>query len=120
MPATISSRMNSARAAKTWKISLPAGVVVARFGNFVVVSLRVRRFVCAEKSCLHKTCAEQVPGFTRRSGRRTERLRSTLLSVGLALAGRAGSRMTDIFGAPVSPNALLRLIVSLPDPDQSR
>lgn len=39
--------------------------------------------------------AEQVPGLTRRFGRRTERLRSTLVSVGLALAGRAGARMTD-------------------------
>jgi transposase len=63
-----------------------------------------------------KTFAEQVPGLTRRFGRRTERLRSTLLSAaGLALAGRAGSRMTDVFGAPVSRNTLL-LIASLPDP----
>ncbi|NIL50495.1 ISL3 family transposase [Streptomyces sp. 2BBP-J2] len=39
-----------------------------------------------------------------------------LLSVGLALAGRAGARMTDVSGTPVSRNTLLRLIVSLPDP----
>lgn len=39
-----------------------------------------------------------------------------LLSVGLALAGRAGARMTDVLGMPVSRNTLLRLIVSLPDP----
>ncbi|MGW2287045.1 transposase family protein [Streptomyces phaeochromogenes] len=85
-------------------------------GKFVVVSLRVRRFVCAEDCCPRKTFAEQVPGLTRRFGRRTERLRSTLVSVGLALAGRAGARMTDTFGAPVSRNTLLRLIGSLPDP----
>ncbi|MDC0773894.1 ISL3 family transposase [Streptomyces sp. HD] len=85
-------------------------------GKFVVVSLRVRRFVCAKASCLRKTFVEQVPGLTRRFGRRTERLRSTLVSVGLALAGRAGARMTDVFGAPVSRNTLLRLIASLPDP----
>lgn len=76
----------------------------------------MRRFVCAEGSCSRKTFAEQVPGLTRRFGRRTERLRSTLISVGLALAGRAGARMTDVFGAPVSRNTLLRLIASLPDP----
>ncbi|WP_437061143.1 ISL3 family transposase [Streptomyces sp. enrichment culture] len=85
-------------------------------GKFVVVSLRVRRFVCEEESCERKTFAEQVPGFTRRFGRRTERLRSTLVSVGLALAGRAGARMTDAFKVPVSRNTLLRLITSLPDP----
>ncbi|MFE4754242.1 hypothetical protein ACFRIB_28850 [Streptomyces mirabilis] len=62
----------------------------------------MRRFVCAENSCPRKTFAEQVPGLTRRFGRRTERLRSTLVSAGLALAGRAGTRMTDVFGTPVS------------------
>ncbi|MER7930761.1 MULTISPECIES: transposase family protein [unclassified Streptomyces] len=53
-------------------------------GRLVVMSLRVRRFVCAEGSCLRKTFAEQVSGLTRRFARRTERLRSTLVSVGLA------------------------------------
>ncbi|MFG2631035.1 transposase family protein [Streptomyces sp. NPDC048473] len=85
-------------------------------GKFVVVSLRVRRFVCVEDSCPRKTFAEQVSGLTRRFGRRTERPRSALVSVGLALAGRAGARMTDVFGAPVSRNTLLRLITSLPAP----
>ncbi|MER6917074.1 ISL3 family transposase [Streptomyces sp. NPDC000594] len=60
--------------------------------KFVVVSLGVRRFVCAEESCSRRTFAEQVPGLTRRFGRRTERLRSTLVSVGLALAGRGRLR----------------------------
>ncbi|MEU3750946.1 MULTISPECIES: transposase family protein [Streptomyces] len=79
-------------------------------GKPVVVSLRVRRFLCAEGSCPRKTFAEQVPGLTCRSARRTERLRSTLVSVGLALAGRAGARMSDAFGVRVSRNTLLRLI----------
>ncbi|WP_431954755.1 transposase family protein [Actinacidiphila sp. bgisy167] len=73
-------------------------------GRFVVVSLRVRGFVCTQDSCPRKTFAEQVSGLTRRFGRRTERLRSTLVSVGLALAARACARMTDTFGAPVSRN----------------
>ncbi|MEU0817477.1 ISL3 family transposase [Streptomyces mirabilis] len=85
-------------------------------GKFVVVSLRVRRFVCAEESCPRRTFVEQVPGLTRRFGRQTERLRSTLVSVGLALAGRAGARMAGTFGAPVSRNTLLRLVTSLPEP----
>ncbi|MFD5734576.1 hypothetical protein ACFWIY_17315 [Streptomyces sioyaensis] len=57
-------------------------------GKLVVVSLRVRRFVGRQESCPRKTFVEQVPGLTRRFNRRTERLRSTLVSVGLALAGR--------------------------------
>ncbi|MFF0291223.1 hypothetical protein [Streptomyces sp. NPDC005262] len=69
-----------------------------------------------EDSCPRKTFAEQVSGLTRRFGRRTEQLRSTLVSVGLALAGRAGARMTVTFGAPASGNTLLRLVTSLPDP----
>lgn len=85
-------------------------------GKSVVVALRVRRFVCAEGSCPRKTFAEQMPGLTHRFSRRTERLRSTLVSVGLALAGRAGARMTDVFETPVNRNTLLRLIASLPDP----
>ncbi|MFE6274520.1 ISL3 family transposase [Streptomyces goshikiensis] len=85
-------------------------------GQRVVLSLKVRRFSCAETACPRRTFAEQVPGLTRRYGRRTERLRSALASVGLALAGRAGARMAHVFGAPVSRNTLLRLIASLPDP----
>ncbi|WUW51160.1 hypothetical protein OIU91_00185 [Streptomyces sp. NBC_01456] len=45
------------------------------------------------------TFAEQVPGLTRRFGRRAERLRSTPVSVGLALAGRADARMNVRAGA---------------------
>lgn len=85
-------------------------------GKFLVVSLRVRRFVCEEESCERMTFAGQVPGLTRRFERRTERLRSTLVSVGLALAGRAGARMTAALKVPVNRNTPLRLIASPPDP----
>ncbi|GAA2696262.1 transposase family protein [Streptomyces lunalinharesii] len=77
-------------------------------GKLVVMSLRARRFVCAKGTCQRRTFAEQVPGLTRRCGRRTERLRSALVAVGLALAGRAGARMTNVFEVPVSRNTLLR------------
>ncbi|MFB7214743.1 transposase family protein [Streptomyces sp. NPDC056255] len=60
-------------------------------GRRVVLCLRVRRFLCSVISCGRRTFAEQMPGLTRRYGRRTERLRSTLAGVGLALAGRAGA-----------------------------
>ncbi|MET9499516.1 transposase family protein [Streptomyces sp. NPDC006552] len=77
-------------------LRFPHGLPTA--GKSVIVALRVRRFVCAASFCPRKTFVEQVPELTRRFGRRTERLRSTLVSVGLALAGRAGARMTDSLG----------------------
>ncbi|MFE6847967.1 transposase family protein [Streptomyces sp. NPDC057686] len=69
----------------------PADVPSA--GRSVVLCLRVRRFTCQNVSCGRRTFVEQVPGPTRRHGQRTERLRSTLAAVGLALAGRASARM---------------------------
>ncbi|MEU6369915.1 transposase family protein [Streptomyces sp. NPDC046931] len=57
-------------------------------GRSVVLQLRVRRFTCGNSGCARRTFVEQVPGLTRRYGQRTERLRSTLAAVGLALAGR--------------------------------
>lgn len=86
-------------------------------GRRVLLRLRVRRFFCPESSCARRTFAEQLPGLTRRHSRWTERLRSTLAAVGLALAGRAGARMARAFGVPISRSAVLRLMEALPEPD---
>ncbi|MEU8825464.1 hypothetical protein [Streptomyces sp. NPDC048636] len=53
----------------------------------LVVSLRVRRFVCEEESCERMTFAEHVPALTRRFRRRTKRLRSTPESAGSCARG---------------------------------
>ncbi|WTW50315.1 ISL3 family transposase (plasmid) [Streptomyces sp. NBC_00015] len=86
-------------------------------GRLVVLQLRVRRFFCPQSSCARQTFAEQLPRLTRRYSRWTERLRSTLAAVGLALAGRAGARMARAFGVPISRSALLRLLGALPEPE---
>ncbi|WP_420010339.1 transposase family protein [Streptomyces collinus] len=86
-------------------------------GRLVVLQLRVRRFFCPQSSCARQTFAEQLPGLTRRYSRWTERLRSTLAAVGLALAGRAGARMARAFGVSISRSALLRLLGALPEPE---
>nr|WP_326828173.1 transposase family protein [Streptomyces sp. NBC_01751] len=65
-------------------------------GRSVVLQLRVRRFRCRSTKCPRQTFVEQIPGLTRRYGQRTERLRSTLAAVGLALAGRAGARLAAV------------------------
>ncbi|MFI1790831.1 ISL3 family transposase [Streptomyces olivaceoviridis] len=85
-------------------------------GRLVVLQLRVRRFFCPEPSCARQTFAEQMPGLTRRHSRWTERLRSALAAVGLALAGRAGARMARAFGVSMSRSAVLRLLDALPEP----
>ncbi|MFE4366747.1 ISL3 family transposase [Streptomyces sp. NPDC056835] len=85
-------------------------------GQGVVVSLCVRRFLCGADSCPRRTFVEQIPGLTRRHGRWTERLRTALGAVGLALAGRAGARLAERIGVNVSRMTLLRLVAGMPDP----
>ncbi|MEV5484582.1 MULTISPECIES: transposase [Streptomyces] len=75
-----------------------------------------RRFACTATSCKRRTFAEQIPGLTRRYSRWTERPRSALAEVGLALAGRAGARIADVFGISVSRGTVLRLVDALPEP----
>ncbi|MEU3181341.1 ISL3 family transposase [Streptomyces albidoflavus] len=86
-------------------------------GRLVVLQLRARRFFCPESLCARRTFAEQMPGLTRRHSRWTERLRSALAAVGLALAGRAGARLARAFGVPISRSAVLRLLAALPEPE---
>ncbi|MFE4666020.1 ISL3 family transposase [Streptomyces sp. NPDC056716] len=85
-------------------------------GRRVVLCLRVRRFVCGNALCERRTFVEQVPGLTRRYSRWTEQVRSALAAVGLALVGRAGSRLADVFGIRVSRSTVLRMVDALPDP----
>ena len=96
-------------------LRFPADVPSA--GRRVVLCLRVRRFFCPDSSCGRRTFVEQLPGLTRKYSRWTERLRSTLAAVGLALAGRAGARMASVFGVSVSRSTLLRLTDALPEPE---
>ncbi|MFB7591949.1 hypothetical protein [Streptomyces sp. NPDC056169] len=76
----------------------------------------VRRFTCEDGSCGRRILVEQVASLTRRYSQRTERMRSVPAEVGLALAGRAGARPADVFGARVSRNTVLRLVDALPAP----
>ncbi|MFE0464248.1 ISL3 family transposase [Kitasatospora sp. NPDC058965] len=86
-------------------------------GRPVTLALLVRRFVCLEGSCPRRTFAEQVPGLTRRHGQVTERQRTAVAGLGLALAGRAGARMSALLGIRAGRSTLLRRVMDLPDPD---
>jgi transposase/transposase IS204/IS1001/IS1096/IS1165 family protein len=85
-------------------------------GRRVEIRLRVRRFFCDGEGCGVRTFAEQVAGLTARYARCTVLLRGMLESIGLALAGRAGTRLATALGLPATRSTLLRLIRALPDP----
>jgi transposase len=85
-------------------------------GRGVVLRLVVRRFFCANTDCAAKTFAEQVDGLTTKWSRRTSQLTAMLTEIGLALAGRAGARLTHRLGLSASRDTLLRLVRGIPDP----
>jgi transposase len=86
-------------------------------GQRVVLRLEVRRFFCEAPDCQARTFTEQLPGLTTRYARRTSPLKRMLQAIGLALAGRAGARLTSRLGLPASRDTLLRLLRALPDPE---
>jgi hypothetical protein len=78
--------------------------------------LTARRFICDDTACSVGTFVGQDPGLTERPARRSiGGLQGALVAVGLALAGRAGSRLAATLGMAVSRSTLLRLIRWLPD-----
>jgi transposase len=85
-------------------------------GRRVVIRLAVRRFFCDYPGCPAVTFTEQVDGLTSRRARRTPPLRRMLDGIGLALAGRAGSRLAGVLGLTAGRSSLLRLVMALPDP----
>ncbi|WP_445030755.1 ISL3 family transposase [Streptomyces sp. SAS_270] len=95
-------------------LRFPADLPIAH--QPVVIALRVRRFLCTSTDCRRRTFVEQIEGLTRRSGRWTERLRTILGVIGLALAGRAGSRLARQLGIVASKNTVLRMVMKVPMP----
>lgn len=82
-----------------------------------MLRLQVRRFFCDNNDCPVRTFAEQIDGVTARHARRTPLCRTALEHIGLALAGRAGSRLADRLGFVVGRSTLLRVVQALPDPE---
>ncbi|GGR01887.1 ISL3 family transposase [Kitasatospora griseola] len=88
-------------------------------GRLVVLTLRVRRFFCDHGGCSRRTFAEQVQRLTERHGRATEAAVRMLKAVGLAVGGRAGSRLAPYLGLRASRGTILRQVRRLPDPPAS-
>ncbi len=89
-------------------------------GEFrVVILLTVRRFVCDSADCPRRTFAEPFAQLTTPYARFISRLNRTLEHIGLALAGRAGSRLAAQLGFDAGRMTLLRRVMALPDPQPS-
>lgn len=91
-------------------------------GRPVLLHVRVRRFVCMASACPRKTFAESFPHLTSRYKRSTHALLAMLRSMGLALGGRPGARLSDGLGVPTSRMTLLRAIdaLAVPEPGSVR
>src|SRR5712691_7722278 len=88
-------------------------------GRPVVIRLAVRRLFCRNPACAVVTFAEQAGGLTGRYLRRSLPLLGLPGQVGLALAGRAGSRLAAALGIAVHRTTLLGLVAALPEPPVS-
>ena len=73
-------------------------------GHPVMLWLGIRRFFCGNAGCKAVTFAEQVEGLTSPRARRTPPLARMLTAIGLALAGRAGTRLASELDLPAEPD----------------
>lgn len=103
----------SARVHSRYTRRLADAVIGARR---MVLKLLVRRFFCPATNCTTVTFAEQVPGLTSRYARRSQHATEALQDIGLALAGRAGSRLAGRLGLRAGRTTMLRVIRRLPEP----
>jgi transposase len=92
---------------------------IAIAGMALLLQVQIRRFRCDNTACPARTFAEQVDGLTAPHARLTAGLRGMLTQIGLALAGRAGSRLASVIGVAAGRDTLLRLVKALPDPPKT-
>jgi transposase len=82
-------------------------------GRAVRLQVTVRRFSCPQTECPRRIFAERLPGFAEPHARTTARLGRAHESIGCALGGEAGSRLTARLSMTTSPDALLRRVKRL-------
>jgi transposase len=85
-------------------------------GRGVTLKIEMVRLKCVTAPCQVKTFTLQIPGLTSLFSRYTPMLEGWLDRFGLALAGRAGSRLAGALAAGASRRTLLRRVRALPDP----
>lgn len=84
-------------------------------GRAVRLQVTVRRFSCPQPECPRRIFAERLPGFAEPYARTTARLCRAHESIGCALGGEAGARLTARLSMTTSPDTLLRRVKRLED-----
>jgi transposase len=79
-------------------------------GRAVRLHVAVRRFSCPQPQCPRRIFAERLAGFAEPYARTTARLRQAHESIGCALGGEAGARLTISLSMITSPDTLLRRV----------
>ena len=79
-------------------------------GRRVQIEVQVRRLRCGRPGCAQRIFAERLPAVAGTHAQRTARLGSLQHHIGLALGGKAGARLAERIGTPVSGATLLRLV----------
>ena len=79
-------------------------------GRRVQIEVQVRRLRCGRPGCEHRIFAERMPTVAGTHAQRTARLGNLQHHIGLALGGKAGARLAERIGTPVSGATLLRLV----------
>lgn len=77
-------------------------------GRRVILSLTVRKFVCATPSCPRQIFTERLCELVQSYARMTNRLCEALQALGLATCGELGERLAPKLGMHVSAPTLLR------------
>jgi transposase len=82
----------------------------------VCLQLRVRKWFCRNRACPRRIFTERLPTVAAPWARRTLRLAQRLVTLGIALGGKAGVHLGHAWALVVSRNTLLRLLRRLPQP----
>jgi transposase len=87
-------------------------------GRRVVLLVATRLLACASPGCRKRTFAERHAGLAGPRARVTAPLAAMLAAAALALAGRAGARLSGaLLAVEVSRHLMIRLIMAMPEPD---
>ncbi len=91
-------------------------------GRRVTLALTVRKFVCGTPDCPRKIFTERLPALVQSYARMTNRLRDTLVALGLATSAEVSERVAPLLGMLVSAPTLLRRLraVACPPPKSVR
>ena len=91
-------------------------------GRRVILSLTVRKFVCATPTCPRKIFTERLSELVQSYARMTNRLREALVALGLATSAEVSERLAPSLGMRVSASTLLRCLrtVACPPPASVR